>query len=56
MIKKLKNIFSILIGAIILIELFIPIFSYASSPKYTNYLAMGDSIAFGYGLTDRNSR
>ena len=56
MIKNFKNVFSIFIIAIILIELFIPIFSYAFSQKYNNYLAMGDSIAFGYGLPDRNSR
>ena len=53
--KKVKKIPSIAIILIILYELIAPIV-FASTTNSKKYLALGDSIAYGYGLSNINSQ
>lgn len=46
---KLKKLFYTILILILFLRLLLPIIVYA---KVTNYLATGDSIAYGYGLSD----
>lgn len=51
--NRLINTFLILI---ISINLLFPILSNAISSRFTKYVAMGDSIAYGYGLSNRDTQ
>lgn len=53
--KKIKKIPSIVITLIILYELIAPIV-FAATTNPQKYLALGDSIAYGYGLSNINSQ
>ena len=53
--NKLRKITSLLIISIILISYFIPNISRAEPKQFKKYLALGDSIAYGYGLENRDS-
>ena len=53
--KRITNkVLSILIILILLIAYIFPIMSFANS-NFTTYVALGDSIAYGYGLADRDN-
>ena len=52
----MKKAISLIIGLIIFVQLLIPIVSYAAIPTYSTYLALGDSIAEGYGLSNPNTQ
>lgn len=52
--EKLKKSILISIVLIILTTYIIPICSYSASKEYKKYLALGDSIAYGYGLRKRD--
>ena len=47
-----SKVLNILIIFILLIAYIFPIMSFANS-NFTTYVALGDSIAYGYGLADR---
>ena len=47
---------NILIILIIIINILYPLHSIASSSQFTKYIAMGDSIAYGYGLSNRDTQ
>lgn len=53
--KVLNKILAFLINLILIIIMISPTVL-ALQYQPTNYLALGDSIAYGYGLTDRNSQ
>ena len=53
--KLQKKLSSIIITIILLFQLFLPII-YAVNTTPSNYLALGDSIGYGYGLADRDSQ
>ena len=53
--KKVKKIPSIVITLILLYELIAPIV-FAATTNPQKYLALGDSIAYGYGLSNINSQ
>ena len=53
--KKVKKIPSIVITLILLYELIAPIV-FAATTNSQKYLALGDSIAYGYGLSNINSQ
>lgn len=53
--KILTKILIVLIVFTIAIQYTIPIMSFANTKKINKYLALGDSIAFGYGLENRNT-
>ena len=53
--KILSKINSLIIIIILMAAYVFPIISVASSEKYSNYVALGDSIAYGYALKDRDT-
>lgn len=53
--KILTKVLIVLIVFTIAIQYTIPIMSFATTKKINKYLALGDSIAFGYGLANRTS-
>ena len=52
---KLKKIICLAIILIILISYILPNVAQAEPKKFTKYLALGDSIAYGYGLENRDA-
>lgn len=50
-----KKIINLLIVIVFLISYMYPIMVYADTESYKEYLALGDSIAYGYGLSDRDT-
>lgn len=53
--KLMKNISIILLIVLLLATYMFPICTYADGPATIKYLALGDSIAYGYGLDNRES-
>ena len=51
-----NSFLNLLIILIIIINLLFPLLSIASSSQFTKYIAMGDSIAYGYGLSNRDTQ
>ena len=52
--KLMKNLLLILITSLIIAIYFLPICAYAVT-NTSKYVALGDSIAYGYGLANRES-
>ncbi len=50
----IKKVTYLLIVMIILLSYMYPITLFANTVSYNKYLALGDSIAYGYGLSDRD--
>lgn len=53
---KFNRLINTILILIISINLLFPILSNAISSRFTKYVAMGDSIAYGYGLSNRDTQ
>ena len=53
--RVIKKIISTLIIVLLSVSYMYPIFTYADTSTFKTYVALGDSIAYGYGLSDRDT-
>ena len=54
--KMLKKSFLLTIILLYIMQYILPIVSLSTSKKINSYIALGDSIAYGYGLSDMDSQ
>ena len=53
--RVIKKIISTLIIVLLSVSYMYPIITYADTSTFKTYVALGDSIAYGYGLSDRDT-